>query len=174
MMKFCDKISIFSGSRLFCNGLRVRKTGGLGLRKGTQWSSAYVVEMHGEFLKAGSQDWASTCRAPQFTVTYARTLQLKEQEERNQMVVSLQLFWQHWTVIDRGARSQQDFSRENWEEWRGTERPWRQSRDTGVGARKAVVRKGLVLRFWGLSSSKWKPYSKYSTAGKDRSKESIY
>ena len=28
--------------------------GGLGLRKGTQWSSAYAVEMRGEFPRAGS------------------------------------------------------------------------------------------------------------------------
>lgn len=60
--------------------------GGLGLRKGTQWNSVYAVEMRGEFPRAGSQEWASIPRAPQFTVVYARTLQLKEQEERNQMV----------------------------------------------------------------------------------------
>lgn len=48
-MKFCDELSNFSGGRLFSNGLRVRRMQvGLDLRKGTQRTSAYAVEMDEE------------------------------------------------------------------------------------------------------------------------------
>lgn len=56
---------------------------GLDLRKGTALGSAYVVEGHGEFPRAG-KGVGTHLRAPQFAVTHART-QLKEQE-RNQTV----------------------------------------------------------------------------------------